>query len=104
MKSLGSIVAVVLLVPINALAGTISDKHPDLLICPYSGSGGLPDGTVVLYLAGTGEDGSVVYQSQGSNSITAMYDSDGNLSGPSENVCGGMTLSELDANGSTRNY
>lgn len=104
MNTLRILVALFLFSPAAATAGTISEAHPDVILCPLPASGALPAGDAVLYVAGIGEDGSVVYQAQGMSPMTAVFDADGQLQGPSENVCGGMSLSDLEATGKTRNY
>ncbi len=104
MKTFRMLCATLLFSPAAAIAGTISEAHPDVILCSFSAAGALPAGDAVLYVAGIGDDGSVVYQAQGMSPMTAVFDADGQLQGPSENVCGGMSLSDLEAAGKTRNY
>ena len=102
MDTLRILAAVALAWPLHAYAGAVSEQHPDVVLCAFSGTETTPAGDAVLYIAGVGDDGSVVYQSLGRNVITAIFDADGAPSGPSENVCGGLSLAELQAGGKTR--
>lgn len=86
------------------LAGSLSPDHPDALICDLKSVNSMPDSKVVLYLSAVGNDGSTLYQSLGPASLSAKYDADGTLTGLSEGVCGGLSLSELEAKGMTKNY
>ncbi|WP_108858563.1 hypothetical protein [Ruegeria sp. Alg231-54] len=88
----------------QAIAGSLSPDHPDVLICETTSTSSLPDAKVFLYLSAVGEDGSSLYQSLGSGNLTARYVADGSLLGLSETVCGGQSLNELLSSGNTRSY
>lgn len=104
MKQLVNLSAVFLLAPISVLAGTLSANHYDVLVCPTVASAPWPAGQVFLFLSAVGDDGSSMYQSLGGSGITAIYDADGILKGPSDRVCGGKSLSELEEAGQTSNF
>ncbi|MEM6577288.1 MAG: hypothetical protein AAF678_02245 [Pseudomonadota bacterium] len=90
--------------PFVSHAGVISEDHPDVVMCAIAASSTTAAGLAVLYVSGIAEDGTVIYQSLGQSVLTAIFDGDGNLVGPSENSCGGQSLEELEASGNTRNF
>lgn len=97
-------VSAVMLATAPVHAGALSPDHPDVLICPIAAIGNVPAGHAFLFLSALGDNGSVLYQSLGNRSVSAIYDADGNLMGLGEKVCGGKSLQQLAADGQTKDF
>ena len=78
-----------------AVAGKISDSHPDGILCPVPARGDRAEGSAILYLSAVFADGRVVYQSLGTNVVSAAFSPSGEQDGNASSLCEGMSLADL---------
>lgn len=104
MKALSVVLAAALVAPLSATAGSMSPDHPDALICQVEAKGDMPALKMMLFLSALGDDGSSLYQSLGTTSVTIAFGPDGSRAAPDSNTCDGKTLPELVDAGMTKDF
>ncbi|TCL00679.1 hypothetical protein BXY66_3326 [Shimia isoporae] len=104
MKSLPLALTALLISPFPALAGSLSENHPDALVCSMESTDGSGTTQAFLFLSGIRDDGSSLYLSLGSAALSILFDEEGNPAGPNANLCNGMSLPELTDAGMTRDF
>ena len=93
-RFLAALIAVTGLVAMPASAGIFGDA-PDAVLCPFPGTGDLPNALVVFYVEAQGENGALLYASMGVSPVKFFVDAGGKIEEGNIAECHGKTLQEL---------
>ena len=93
-RFLAALIAVTGLVATPASAGIFGDA-PDAILCPFPGTGDLPNALVVFYVEAHGDDGTLLYGSLGVTPLKFFVDAGGKIEEGNIAECHGKTLQQL---------